>query len=41
LIIAEANYEKAAVLLGVFLVCVILALLLLGRFLGFRRASLR
>jgi iron(III) transport system permease protein len=38
--IAEANYEKAAVL-GVFLVCVILALLLLGRFLGFRRASLR
>jgi iron(III) transport system permease protein len=38
--IVDANQEKAAVL-GVFLVCVIVALLLVGRFLGFRRPSLR
>lgn len=36
--IAEANQEKAAVL-GVFLVFLILALLLIGRLLGFRRPS--
>ena len=36
--IADANKEKAAVL-GVFLVFLIFALLLIGRLLGFRRAS--
>jgi iron(III) transport system permease protein len=37
---ADANKEKAAVL-GVFLVFLIFALLLIGRLLGFRRASVR
>ena len=37
---ADANKEKAAVL-GVFLVLLIFALLLIGRLLGFRRASVR
>ena len=36
--IADANQEKAAVL-GVFVVFLILALLLIGRLLGFRRPS--
>lgn len=36
--IADANKEKAAVL-GVFIVLLIFALLLIGRFLGFRRSS--
>ncbi len=36
--IADANQEKAAVL-GVFLVLLIFALLLIGKFLGFRRSS--
>lgn len=38
--IADANKEKAAVL-GVFIVVLIFALLLIGRFLGFRRSSVR
>lgn len=38
--IADANQEKAAVL-GVFLVFLIFALLLIGRFLGFRRTSVQ
>jgi iron(III) transport system permease protein len=36
--IADANQEKAAVL-GVFIVCLIFALLFTGRLLGFRRPS--
>ena len=38
--IADANEEKAAVL-GVFLVFLIFALLLIGKFLGFRRTSVQ
>jgi iron(III) transport system permease protein len=38
--IADANQEKAAVL-GVFLVFLIFALLLIGKFLGFRRTSVQ
>ncbi|MGZ8426603.1 MAG: ABC transporter permease [Candidatus Binatia bacterium] len=38
--IAEANQEKAAVL-GVFLVLLIVAFLLIGRLLGFRRSAVR